>query len=86
MKQVSGTTKSAKMSHQRANPQETHQLLNDVTHVFQRNFNTESDVDLQSLSNECWNPDFSVSEVEKELSRLNPRKATGRKGACTLIT
>ena len=76
VKELSGTGTSK--SHHRSNDvKEAHQLLLDLTRIFQRNFNAESDVGLEPLNDESWNPAFSVSEIENELSRLSLKKAAG---------
>lgn len=77
--------KKTSNTHIVSNPAETEKLLSSATDLFKSNFNHQSDCELKKIEDEPWNPMFSVSDVEKELSKLNERKAAGSDGVDTKL-
>lgn len=77
--------KKTSNTHNVANSAETEKLLLSATDLFKSNFNDQPDCELKEIEDEPWNPMFSVSDVEKELSILNERKSAGSDGVDTKL-
>ena len=72
--------KKTSSTHNTSNPAETNNLLLSATDLFKSNFNDQPDCQLKEILDEPWNPMFSVSDVERELTTLNERKSAGSDG------
>ena len=52
-------------------------FLEELSSIFEKNFNSDEDVELRKFHNVSWNLSISPQDVFKKLKKLKPGKATG---------